>query len=181
MIDRINRLLLLLIGTALVVGGVVALGFERHLQSPADVYRTVSDLTGQWLVAAMLLGGPVLTIVGLRVLLAQIRTPIKPQHPAVIVEDGPAGRVAVTGPALAKAFGAACATTEGVTRAVVHLRSGKTAYIDARVDLSTNADPEAVLAALGTTLRRARTTVEDPALPARIRLRHTDTEPPRVA
>ncbi|MFC9426931.1 alkaline shock response membrane anchor protein AmaP [Streptomyces sp. NPDC056987] len=192
MIRLVNRVLLALIGLALVCGGGVVLaagagwpvpswwpyaGPRGVLLSRADRLRYRDE---EWWWPAVIAALAILVVLALWWLLAQLR---RARLPEVLIGSGDGEGAVVRGRALEDVLAGDAESLDGVARADVRLtgrRTGPSARI--RLLLEPHAPPAATLRRLSDeSLERARSSAGLTSLPAKVRLRAAKHRAERVS
>lgn len=188
LVDRVNRVVLFLIGLLLAAAGGVGLAAangQLDLDEPGQLYReAVDDVVDQrvaWATGA-LTALAILAILGL--VWAWRQMAARADGPAlgtVNVHDTPMGRTTVEPVAVARALARDLETVDGVTGAKVRvLEVQPQPHIVASVDLDAKATPAAVRAGVEEPIARACQVLAVPEMAVDLRLNPSDTQPPRV-
>lgn len=185
MTDRVNRLLLLVIGLALVAASLWGLltAFESlpswlpPMESPAGWYDSIVEAIDD----DPLLWGPVtaaaivvLVVAAARWALQQVRPNPRPRLSTTTVADGEFGRTTLEPVALARAAAHDLGNRPGVLRADARLASlGDVVRIELEAVLAEGMDRERADAAVSRVLERLGRAVDREEIRADIRLRYT--------
>ncbi len=187
-VDRVNRVVLFLVGSLFAIAGGVGLAAANEqvdLDEPRRLYRqAVDDVVDQpaaWATGA-LAGLAILAVLSLVWAWRQIVARADgPPLGTVDVEDTPLGRTTVEPVAVARALAQDLESVDGVTGAKVRvLTVAPQPHIVASVDLDAQASPDAVRAGVEEPIARACRALVVPAMTVDLRLNPSGTQPPRV-
>lgn len=192
MTDRVNRVLLLLIGLALVAASLWGLltAFDTlppwlpPMEPPASWYASVAQATADdpllWgsVVAAAIV---VLIVAAVRWALQQVRPGPRPRVSTTTLTDGDVGRTTVEPAALARAVARDLGNRRGILRADARLASlGNVVRVELEAVLAEGMDRGDADAAVSRVLERLGQAVDRDDIRADIRLRYTDRVGARV-
>lgn len=188
LVDRVDRVVLFVIGLVLVVAGGLGLAAANDafdLDTPGQIYRrAVDDVAVQpaaWATGA-LTALAILAILGLVWAWRQIVARADgPALGTVDMQDTPRGRTTVEPIAVARALARDLESVDGVTGAKVRVVDvGPQPHIVASVELDAQASPAAVRAGVEEPIARACRVLVVPDMTVDLRLNPSDTQPPRV-
>lgn len=187
-VDRVDRVLLFVIGLLLAAAGGLGLAAANDtvdLDEPGQLYRMavddVVDLPAAWATGA-LTGLAILAILALVWAWRQIVARADgPALGTVNVQDTPRGRTTVEPVAVARALARDLESVDGVTGAKVRVLDVQPQpHLVVSVDLDAQARPAAVRAGVEEPIARACRVLVVPEMTVDLRLNPSDTQPPRV-